>query len=138
MAKLREVLSEIIKKIGVDWKEKRREAKETTLREIHQIDTTWYERKFNSQEDKILAKKITDIVISSDLEEGRIKSLLEYVKGAFEFDIFRKYASEISGNENTDVIIKLMQDWQIIEAKEYYRLAIGRIETINKFKEMIK
>ena len=138
LAKLREVLSEIIKKIGVDWKEKRREAKETTLREIHQIDTTWYERKFNSQEDKILAKKITDIVISSDLEEGRIKSLLEYVKGAFEFDIFRKYASEISGNENTDVIIKLMQDWQIIEAKEYYRLAIGRIETINKFKEMIK
>ena len=138
LAKLREVLSEIIKKIGVDWKEKRREAKETTLREIHQIDTTWYERKFNSQEDKILAKNITDIVISSDLEEGRIKSLLEYVKGAFEFDIFRKYASEISGNENTDVIIKLMQDWQIIEAKEYYRLAIGRIETINKFKEMIK
>lgn len=138
LAKLREVLSEIIKKIGADWREKRREAKEKILREKHQIDTAWYERKFNSQEDKILAKKITDIVISSDLEEGRIKSLLEYVKGAFEFDIFRKYASEISGNENTDAIIKLMQDWQIIEAKEYYRLAIGRIETINKFKEMIK
>lgn len=136
--KLQLHLQHIIKKIGLKWRERRIEDREIKLKKDHNIDTSWYETRIHSQVDRKLAKKITDIVISSELEISKTKDLIEYVKGAFEFEVFKDYASELEDSVDGDKLLKLLKDWQVIEAKEYYRLAIGRIETINKFRNLIK
>lgn len=131
-------LQEVIKKIGKDWRNKRINARDKELREDHGINTTWYETTMQSGHDRKLAKKITDIVLASNMEANKTKELLNYVEGAFEFQVFKDYASDIEDNINGDKLLKLLQDWEVIEHKEHYRLALGRIETINKFKSLIK
>lgn len=133
---LQKHLQHIIKKIGLDWRTKRIEIREKDLKK-EGINAYWYDGTSQSNFDKTLAKKITDIVISSELEISKTKNLLEYVKGAFEFEVFQEYARSIENNVNGEEMLRLLQDWEIIEAREYYRLALGRIETIEKFKELI-
>ena len=105
------------------------------IEESGAFNTTWYEKGNYGTQDRKLAKRITDLVIDSEMETNKATSLLNYVEGAFEFDTFIEYASEIEENVDADKLIKLLQDWEIIEAKEHYRLSIGRIKTINKFKK---
>lgn len=138
LMQLRKSLNEVIKKIGADWKDKRREAREEILRTEYKVNTNWYNTTINSEKDKKLAKKITDIIILSDMDPSKTNNLLQYVQGAFEFEIFRDYANSIEKSESPDEILKLLQDWEIIEAKEHYRISIGRMETISKFKDLIK
>ncbi|MCV6609118.1 MAG: ATP-binding protein [Campylobacterales bacterium] len=137
-AELKRHLQEVIKKIGSNWREQRIEERDKELTETHNINTTWYESTIQSRTDKKLAKKITDIVVSSDLDIKKTKDLIQYVQGAFEFEVFRDYASDIENNIDGDKLLKLLKDWEVIESKEQYRLAIGRIETINKFRELIE
>lgn len=136
--KLQLHLQHIIKKVGLKWREKRIEERTIELQETHNIDIYWYKTNIQSKPDQKLAKKITDIVVSSDLEVSKTRDLIEYVKGAFEFEVFKDYANEIEDNINGDKLLKLLQDWEVIESREQYRLAIGRIKTINKFRTLIQ
>ncbi|WP_041959756.1 ATP-binding protein [Sulfurospirillum arsenophilum] len=135
--KLMSHLQHVIKKIGLKWRERRIDARTTELQLVHNIDTEWYQTTIQSGTDQKLAKKITDIVISSELEVSKTKNLIDYVKGAFEFQVFKEYAHELEENPDAGKLLQLLQDWEIIEAREQYRLAIGRIETIEKFEQLI-
>jgi hypothetical protein len=130
-------LATLIRKLGSLWKDERREEKKKKLEESGAFNTTWYEKNNYGSQDRKLAKRITDLIIDSEMETNKATSLLNYVEGAFEFDTFIEYASEIEENNNPDKLLKLLQDWEIIEAKEHYRLSIGRIETIEKFDKLI-
>ena len=130
-------LATLIRKLGSLWKDSRREYKKKEIEESGTFNTKWYEKNNYGSQDKKLAEKITNLVIDSDMEINKATSLLNYVEGAFEFDTFIEYASEIEENVDANKLIKLLQDWEIIEAKEHYRLSIGRIETIQKFDKLI-
>ena len=84
-----------------------------------------------------MAKKITNLVIDSDLDEDKSIDLLQYIEGAFEFETFIDFASDIENNTNASSLLRLLKDWEVIESKEQYRIALGRIETIKKFKNLI-
>lgn len=138
MKELKKHLEVLVRKLGTEWKDLRREKKKEILKKDFDIDIDWYKTTIQSKQDKKLAKKITDMVISSELDATKTKDLLNYVEGAFEFEVFRDYADEIEGNIDGDKLLKLLQDWEVIEAKEHYRLALGRVETIEKFQKLIK
>jgi len=135
---LRSHLNEIINKVGKKWRELRVEARESELKGTYGINTSWYESSLQSSQDKKLAKKITDIVISSNLEVSKTKDLLGYVEGAFEFQVFQDFASSMDEDVESEELLKLLKDWEVIEAKEHYRLSLGRVETIQKFETLIK
>lgn len=130
-------LATLIRKLGSLWKDLRREQKKIEIEKSSAFNTKWYEKNNYGSQDKKLAEKITNLVIDSDMEISKATSLLNFVEGAFEFDTFIEYASEIEENVDANKLIKLLQDWEIIEAKEHYRLSIGRIETIEKFDKLI-
>lgn len=130
-------LATLIRKLGSLWKDLRREQKKIEIEKSSAFNTKWYEKNNYGSQDKKLAEKITNLVIDSDMEISKATSLLNFIEGAFEFDTFIEYASEIEENVDANKLIKLLQDWEIIEAKEHYRLSIGRIETIEKFDKLI-
>jgi len=137
MRQLKLNLETLIRKLGSLWKDLRREEKKKEIKESGAFDTTWYEKITYGSQEKKLAEKITNLVIDSDMEINKATSLLTYVEGAFEFDTFIEYAREIEENVDANKLLKLLQDWEIIESKEHYRLSLGRIETIEKFDKLI-
>lgn len=137
MGILKHHLQVLIRKVSSEWIEKRRELKKEKIKETHKFNVNWYQKKTYATQDKKLAKKITNLVIDSDLDEKKSIDLLNYVEGAFEFETFIDFASDIENNTDAKNLIRLLKDWEIIESKEQYRIALGRIETIEKFKRLI-
>ncbi|WDL69803.1 ATP-binding protein [Helicobacter winghamensis] len=131
-------IQKIIRAIGKDWKEKRREEKkEEITAKIGFNIYAWY-KEYTTNEQK-LAKSITDIIVDNEyLDTASTKTLLEYVQGAFAFKTFRDFADDL-GKEylNNTNILKLLKDWEIIEAKEFYRVSIGRLKIIQKFEQLL-
>lgn len=138
MGILQHHLQVVIKKVASQWLEIRRENKKTEITKNTTFDVNWFEKKMHSRQDKKLAKKITNLVIDSDLDDKKSIDLLNYVEGAFEFETFIDFASDIEHNTDPSNLIRLLKDWEIIESKEQYRIALGRIETIDKFKSLIR
>lgn len=137
MRDLKSHLGTLIRKLGSLWKDLRREDKIKQISTTTNFNAQWYEKGTIGVYEKKLAKKITDLVIDSEIDTNQAINLINYVEGAFEFDTFIEYAREIEENVDANNLIKLLQDWEIIEAKEHYRLSIGRIETIEKFDKLI-
>lgn len=92
-----------------------------------------------SHENK-LADKIVKTIFKSEIESGKRVELIKYVKDSFQFEAFKEFASELEDLEQIDTasLIRLMKEWELIEAKEMCKIAIGRIETINTFEKHIK
>ncbi len=92
-----------------------------------------------SHENK-LADKIVKTIFKSEIESGKRVELIKYVKDSFQFEAFKEFASELEELEQIDTasLIRLMKEWELIEAKEMCKIAIGRIETINTFEKHIK
>lgn len=131
-------IQKIIKAIGKDWKEKRIEARKGEITKKMGFNVyAWY-KEYTANEQK-LAKSITDIIVDNEgLDTASTKTLLEYVQGAFAFKTFRDFADDL-GKEylNNTNILKLLKDWEIIEAKEFYRVSIGRLKIIQKFEQLL-
>ena len=138
MGLLQHHLQVVIRKVASQWLIKRREKKKEKITKSTSFDVNWFEKKMHSTQDRKLAKKITNLVIDSDLDDKKSIDLLNYVEGAFEFETFIDFASDIENNTDASSLIKLMKDWQLIESKEQYRIALGRIETIEKFKSLTR
>ena len=57
----------------------------------------------------------------------------------FDFQTFKDLAEDINKSDikNTPQLIKLFSQWELIEAREFYNLCLGRLETIDKFEKYI-
>ncbi len=89
--------------------------------------------------DKNLAKKLVKAIVSNDgIENDKAAELTAFVKDSFQFTSFKEMAAELKDDSvsNAD-LLTLLNEWQLIEAREMYKLSEVRIETIKKFKENI-
>ena len=88
-----------------------------------------------------LAKKMTDAIIKSDgIDVQKSAELLQFTHDSFQFATFKEFASEIEDvefNDPTD-LIRLFNEWNLIESKEMSKLAIGRIQAIKTFERLIE
>lgn len=90
--------------------------------------------------DGALARKLVTTIISTQgIDVAKAGELVKFVKDSFHFDSFKNFAKEIDTIENLEPgrIITLFKDWELIELREMYKLAIGRIETIKSFEKLI-
>ena len=136
---LEEVLQLLIKKFYNFQKNARETAKKQKIESDTGINLDdWYDKL--PTHERTLAKKIMNQIIQAEgLEPEKASNLIRYVQDSYQFTSFKELAADISDNdfERPDQILKLMSEWQLIEAREFYKLAEVRLETIKKFEEYI-
>ncbi len=89
--------------------------------------------------DKSLAKKLVKAIVSNDgIESYKAAELASFVQDSFQFTAFKEFAAEMKDDEISNLeLLNLMNEWKIIEAREMYKLAEVRVQTIKKFQENI-
>lgn len=136
---LEEVLQFLIKKFYNFHKTKRENDKKEKVEEETGIRLDgWYETL--PRHERKLAKKIMNQIIQAEgLEPHKAINLIKYVQDSYQFTSFKELAAEISeeGFEKPNQVLQLMKEWQLIEAREFYKLAEVRLETIKKFEQYI-
>ena len=136
---LEELLQILIKKFYNFQKDAKENDKKQEIEEIVGINLdNWYETL--PKHERKLAKKIMNQIIQAEgLEPEKTSNLIRYVQDSYQFTSFKELAADISKNnfDHPEQILKLMSEWQLIEAREFYKLAEVRLETIKKFEEYI-
>ncbi len=137
---LREFLSKLIRFIYNDRKNKKKQQQIVEVKQKFGIALDkWFEH-LPKHECK-LARQITDSILNSEgLTTEKQAELVKFVKDSFQFEAFKEFANELDALKtiNVEKIIQLMKDWELIENREMYKLALGRIQTITKFQELIE
>lgn len=138
---LQSYLQTVIKKIGNEWKNKRSELKNDTIRDSKSLDIRTWRNSLPTYERELSDKIINPILENSNIDIEESTEIIGNVIDKFENKTFKEYASkiaDISRPEDIPVLLKLMDDWKSIEAKQYRDLALTRIEVIKQFEEYIK
>lgn len=138
--RLEEVLQIIIKKLYNSQKTKREADRKEKFEKDLGIDfDSWYDT-LPKHERKLAKQIMTQIIKAEGLEIEKARSLVRFVQDSYQFESFKELASDIGNDDfqNPEKLIDLMREWQLIEAREFYKLAKVRLETITKFEEYIQ
>ena len=132
-----------INKIAREWGQKRRKDNENQLQE-NELYLQFRERAEEIGNKRAL--KLADQLVRQFIEnnptadvqelEPRIQMCLDFL----EFDAFWEIADDLTKAdlEDTEKLLGLFREWQIVEAKEMARVTKGRITTIEKLHHLIE
>jgi len=142
--KLREYLHLVVRHIYNQSREikKKKKVEAFEMETGEEIDQ-WI-RNLPRHEAKIATKIVDSIINGEGISVDSSREMVKYVKDSFQFEAFKNLAREIDeasdGDDklHTSKIIELVKEWKLIEAREFHKIAIVRIETIQKFREHIK
>ena len=138
--RLEETLQIIIKKFYNFQKSKREIDKKEKIKKDLGIDLdAWYQT--SPKYERGLAQKIMKQIINAEgLEREKAHNLIKFVQDSYQFESFKELASDIGEGDfkEPEKLIQLMKEWQLIEAREFYKLSKVRLETITKFEEYIQ
>jgi hypothetical protein len=90
--------------------------------------------------DRQLADKMVKAIITSEgIDSKKSSELVRFVQDSFQFESFKEIAKEFQdiNSLSNEKILNLFREWEMIEAREMYKLSIGRIETIKTFERLI-
>ena len=137
---LKEYLQEIIKKLNGEWRKKRGEERSKELAK-QDVDVQKFVDNLPSHQ-RDLGKKIIDPILSApNIDNNIALNVTKNVIAKFNNDDFKEYASSIAElditDENKVKLFSYLDDWKIVENKQYSSLAQTRIEVINKFEQYI-
>lgn len=137
--KLQELLKKLVSVAQKKWREQRKaEKKKKVSSHGHDIDE-WI--KTLNPAEKTLAKKLTNAIIDNDdINEDTAADYIGCIKDMYSFEGFKQFTAELDELQELDNehAIRLLTDWNNIEAKEYAKIAIGRIKTIEQFEKFIR
>lgn len=136
---LNQLMEAIVSATQVKWRKSRKDSKKENLKKRGEDTEKWL--KTLTPAEKPLAKKLVDAVIDNDdISEEQAGEFIEQIKDMYGFKSFQDFTAELAEMDKLDdeTAIKLLTDWQIIEAKEYAKIAVGRLETINQFDKFIQ
>jgi len=136
---LKSYLEKIIKMFYNYQKVQKEQYKKYQLIQNYDIDVDSWLNDLPRHERK-LAQKISNSILNAEgIEPLKAVELIRFTRDSFQFEAFKALATEIDETEfnNPSKIVALFQEWELIEAREMYKLAIGRIKTIEKFEKLI-
>lgn len=137
--KLRLYLTEIVKYVYKEQRKRKKESQLKVVQKIAGINLEEWQKGLPSHERK-LSKKMTDAILSSEgIPTEKQAELIKFVKDSFQFEAFKEFANELEDIDyiDTESILRLLKEWDFIEKREMYKLALGRVETISKFEKLI-
>lgn len=91
--------------------------------------------------EKPLAQRLTSAILENDdIADEVATEYIECIKDMYGFEGFKQFTIQLDELDELDNerAIKLLTDWTNIEAKEYAKIAIGRIKTIEQFEKFIR
>jgi len=139
LERLNLLLEEIVNVTQKKWREGRKEEKQKEISEKGYDIEKWLATL--TPVEKPLAKKLTSAIIENDsISSDNASIYLGYIKDMYGFSSFRDFSAkldEMDALKNEDAI-KLLTDWNIIESKEYAKIATGRISTIEQFEKYVR
>ena len=138
LIKLNDLLEKVVGITQTKWRKQRKEAKKEIIKRRGIEIDKWIESL--NRAEKPMARKLVDAIVENDdISQDQTASYIEDIKEMYGFQSFKDFAAELSEMDKLDDknAIKLLTDWQEIEAKEYARIASGRLETINQFEKYI-
>jgi hypothetical protein len=133
---LQEYLHKIIRRIGSEWKTERAAIKKTSIVAIKDLDIDKWQGDLPTYERELSNRIIDPILENSNIDVEESSEIIGNVIDKFNNQTFKEYASkiaDISKPEDIPTLLKLMDDWKAIEAKEIKGLADARIEVIKQF-----
>lgn len=133
---LQEYIHKIIRKIGSEWKTKRASRKKTDIVDTKDLDIDKWQNELPTYERELSNKIIDPILENPNIDIDESSEIISNVIDKFNNQTFKEYASkiaDISKPEDIPTLLKLMDDWKAIEAKEIKGLADARIEVIKQF-----
>lgn len=137
---LQEYLQKVVKKIGQEWKEKRRRVKEERLNKEKKLNVNDWKESLPSFERELSDKIINPVLENPNIDLDESTEIISNVIDKFDNKTFKEYASriaDVSKPEDIPELLKLMEDWKAVEAKQFKELACSRVEVIRKFEEYI-
>ncbi|MDE0323737.1 MAG: ATP-binding protein [Candidatus Poribacteria bacterium] len=132
-----------VNKIASLWAKKRRKDNEQQLQENEAY------KQFQEQAEKTgnkRALRIADKLVRQTIEKNldadaqEFEPLIQTCLDFLEFDAFWEIAEELTETafEDTETLLNLFREWEIVEAKEMARVTKGRITTIEKLQHLIE
>lgn len=139
-SKLRDYLQEVVQKIYSERRNKIEEKKKEEIKKKTGLDVNDWLADLPRYEKALAGKIVGQIIRDEGIDTEKAGGLVSYVKDAFQFEAFKEFADEIADNDEIDSskFVELLQEWQFVEAKELYRLSIGRISTIEELSKHIE
>lgn len=131
-------IQRIIKYVAQDWKKRRREKKAGEIEQQSGLSISAWEGKLPTHERALAERIIHPILENPAFDVTESSGIIRNVIGKFENSSFKAYASQIAETvdpEEMPKLLKLMDEWKMIEAKQISDLAISRIEVIKQFEE---
>ena len=132
---LKEYLNAVIYNIYNEQRKKKEEKKKEEIQTTTGVNIDYWISELPSHERKLADNIINTILKSESISTEKAGELVKYVQDSFEFESFKEFASDLDSVQDieSDQLIKLFREWKLIEAREFYKLAKIRVETIKKF-----
>jgi len=138
--KLAAYLRDVITAIYNTQRELRGEKKKKRIERIVGSDIGEWIGNLPKHEQKLARNMVNAIVNSEELDDEKAGDLITYVQDSFKFESFKEFATELDAlaGVSAEAVLKLLKEWELIEAKEFYKLSLVRIEAIKTFEKHIK
>ena len=132
-----------VKRIAREWSKKRREDNERQLEE----NAVYGEFRERAEEiGNKRALKLADQLVRQAIDKNptaevaELEPIIQTSLDFLEFDAFWEIAEDLTKTEfeDTEKLLNLFREWEIVEAKEMARVTQGRITTIEKLQKLIE
>lgn len=135
---LKQYLESVITFVYNDRRSKIEEEKKKCVKDKTGTDIDSWINTLPKQEKSLANKLVKAVILNDGIENEKAADLVSYIQDSFQFTTFKEMAEEIGKDGSSDIsLIELLRDWQIIEAREMYKLSEVRIQAIKKFQENI-
>ena len=133
-SELKGYLQKVVKKIYSERRKRIEEKKKLEIKEKTGMDVDEWLTALPKHEQALARKIVNQIIGNEGIDTEKTGGLVSYVKDAFQFEAFKEFAAEIAETDEIDSgkFVELFKEWQLVEAKELYRLSLGRISTIEE------
>lgn len=138
--KLESFLQATIKQIQRERRTKRAEEKAEKIKEETKLDTKERIESLPMHVKDLWKKIINPILEDPSINTKESVSIISSVINKFDNEDYKEYAfniADIAKPEDIPQLIKLMNNWKVVEMKQFSDLALTRIEVIKKFESLI-
>lgn len=139
LEELRSLLERIVSLTQALWRKERKDLKTKRIKEQGRDIEDWLQQLTSLE--RPLAKKLVDAILGNDdIDESTATEYVSSIQAMYSFEGFRQFAAKLDGMDQlgSEEAIKLLTDWEEIEAKEYAKISQGRISTIEQFEKYIR
>jgi hypothetical protein len=127
-----------VKQLLATWADRRRQGHEKRLRDT----TSYFARleKFPEREQKELREAINKLAAIETIDDQRLDELVGFLFKAYENETFMQLIRAISTTDEgaQEELLRLFDEWDVLEAISVAQTVRGRIEVIRKFGGMIQ